>query len=185
MTCVVFTRYYITYITWLYHMTWLSSTFTPTSNSDSSINHLNIYLIFCNHARLHVEHDWLWLLCLPLPYGSPSCSCHRFQLQLYVVSAASVHHCRQHFAIHFMYIEALVPYKIDRVLILDCQARHSTTRAKKHQRRHILIMGIAISKISYDSYGPWSNPAVTDRYRSASAAVILSAYKIRPIWLRQ
>ena len=29
--------------------------FTPTSNSDSSINYLNIYLIFCNHARLNLR----------------------------------------------------------------------------------------------------------------------------------
>ena len=54
---VVFTQYYITYITWYNHMTQLSSTFTPTSNSDSSINHL-IHLIYCNHAclDLHVQH---------------------------------------------------------------------------------------------------------------------------------
>ena len=37
---VVFTRYCIIYITWLYHVTRLSLTVTPTSNLDSLIDHL-------------------------------------------------------------------------------------------------------------------------------------------------
>ena len=63
----------------------------------------------------------------------------RFQLQLYVDSAAIVlcFSCNgisssalptalpSAFCHPFhVYIEALVPYQIDRVLILDCQARH-------------------------------------------------------------
>ena len=37
------------------HVTRLSSTFTPTSNSDSSINHSSIHLIYCNRARLDLR----------------------------------------------------------------------------------------------------------------------------------
>jgi hypothetical protein len=45
---VIFTRYYIT---------WLGcrQPFISTSYSDSSINHLLHYLIFCNHARLNLR----------------------------------------------------------------------------------------------------------------------------------
>ena len=63
----------------------------------------------------------------------------RFQLQLYIDSAAIILYFSYNgisslasptallsafYHPFHIYIEALVPYQIDRVLILDCQARH-------------------------------------------------------------
>jgi hypothetical protein len=39
----------------LHHVTRLSSTFSSTSNSDSSINYSLIHLIYCNRARLDLR----------------------------------------------------------------------------------------------------------------------------------
>ena len=39
----------------IYYVTRLSLTFTPTSNLDGLINHLNTYLIFRNHVRLNLR----------------------------------------------------------------------------------------------------------------------------------
>ena len=79
----------------------------------------------------YVKHDWLWLFCPLLPMTYYPC----FQLQLYIGSAAMVHrrrlrrrHCHQPLPpIPCIYIEALVPYQIDRVLILNCRVRHITS----------------------------------------------------------
>ena len=45
----------------------------------------------------------------------------------------------------YVYIEALEPYKIDRVFILDCQARH--------------LFPFYLSNGSYRPYGPFPDPA--------------------------
>jgi hypothetical protein len=39
----------------LHYVTWLSSTFSSTSNSDSLINHSSIHLIYYNRARLNLR----------------------------------------------------------------------------------------------------------------------------------
>src|SRR6266567_2498970 len=85
----------------------------------------------CTHLTVSalcniVEHDWLWLFCPLLPYDSSPLLYPCFQLQLYIGSAAMVHlsavmvYCRHQPFCHpfHKYIEGLVPYRINRVLIL-------------------------------------------------------------------
>ena len=47
--------YFYPILYYIYYVTRLSLTFTPTSNLDSLINYSSIHLIYCNRARLDLR----------------------------------------------------------------------------------------------------------------------------------
>ena len=117
-----------------------------------------------------VEHDWLWLFCHPV-----------FQLQLYICSAAIVP-CFSCYGtssssvfchLFYVYIEALVPYRIDRVLILDRPVRQLLIISQGRFSIRTTASNIGLRRKICMDYGSWlllrRNGRLRCWYRSSAA----------------